>query len=419
MASQSSRGHDVIVVGGGQAGLAASHVLARDGIDHMVLERGEIGESWRSQRWDSFCLNTPNWCNALPGREFLPDAPDAFAHRDELVGYLEGYASASGLPVQTRTRVTSVEEAAGGGYTVRTDRGAVAGRAVILASGSMSRPRVPAVARGLPADVTSHSAGSYRNPEALPPGAVLVIGSGQSGCQIAEDLLGAGRSVFVSASKVARIPRTYRGRDVLAWWKDMGFLEVALDELEDPAVQFATQPHVSGTDGGHTVSLQSLARDGATLLGRVSGIRDGILELANDLEESIAFADEKARTFRADMDAHIERAGVHAPDPEPDPGEPPLPDLHGSDAWKALDLRSAGVTSVVWCTGFDADWSWVKADVFDERGRPRHRQGVTESDGLYFLGFPWLSKRKSGILYGVGEDAERVVRHLRHEVLGD
>jgi putative flavoprotein involved in K+ transport len=203
----------------------------------------------------------------------------------------------------------------------------------------------------------------------------------------------------------------------MAWMRDMGFFEARVDELKDPSMQYAAQPQVSGTNGGHTVSLQSLARDGATLLGRVLDVDGSILKLGSDLRECIVFADEKSTAFKAAIDTFIDREGIQAKAPEPDPGEPALPDLKGSDRLETLDLRSAGVGSVIWCTGFDADWSWVKVDVFDERGRPRHRAGITESHGLYFVGLPWLAKRKSGILYGASEDAFRTVEHIERHVL--
>ena len=290
---------------------------------------------------------------------------------------------------------------------------------MVLASGGLSRPRVPALAQRLTDDLAVSSAGTYSNPEALPTGAVLVVGSGQSGCQIAEDLLEAGRDVYLSVSKVARVPRSYRGRDILAWWKDMSFLDVKLEQLEDKSLQFAKQPQVSGTHGGHTVSLQSLARDGAVLVGRVLDADRRVLKLDTSVRESLRFADEKSRAFKAAIDAHIDREGIEAEAPLPDPGEPPLPDLRGSDEITNLDLSRAGVSSVIWCTGFDADWSWVEVDVFDQSGQPRHNNGITEFPGLYFLGMPWLSARKSGILFGVSDDAARIVEHIRAHVLSD
>lgn len=407
---------DVVVIGAGQAGLALSYHLGRSRIPHAVLERGRIGDSWRTQRWDSFHLNTPNWSNALPGAPFHREAPDAFAECAQLVSSFEDYVRRFRLPVREHTAVTEVAPRRGG-YAVKVEGAILHARAVVLASGSMSRPKIPEIARGLPGEILSLSAGTHRNAASLPPGAVLVVGSGQSGCQIAEDLLEAGRRVFVSASRVGRVPRVYRGRDILAWWRDMGFLDARLEELEDPATQFATQPQVSGTQGGHTVSLHSLARDGATLLGRVVDVDSHVLRLGQDLREAIAFADDKARAFKSAVDSYIDREGIAAVAPAPDPGEPPLPSFERDEELATLDLHRAGVSTVIWCTGFTTDWRWVKADVFDERGLPKHRGGVTGQPGLYILGLPWLSKRKSGILYGVGEDAERIVRHIEQYLI--
>lgn len=403
---------DVVVVGAGQAGLVVSYLLAQARIHHQVFERGRIGESWRSQRWDSFHLNTPNWSNGLAGMDFPSQIPEAFGHRDRLTEYFEEYARSFGLPIRQHTNVVALDRSPGGGYMLRTEADTIHATVVVIATGSMSRPRVPAMAQRLSADITSLSSGAYRNPEALPDGAVVVVGSGQSGCQIAEDLLNAGRKVYVCASRVGRVPRVYRGRDIFAWWRDMRFFEFRVDELEDPSIQYAAQPQVSGTDGGHTVSLQSLANDGATLLGRVQNVDGHLLELGSDLQECIDFADEKSRGFKNAVDDFIERMGIDAAPPLPDPGEPALPELNGSGDIETLDLRKAGVASVIWCTGFDADWSWVNLDVFDDRGRPRHRAGITESPGLYVIGFPWLSKRKSGILYGVSEDAAHIAQHI-------
>lgn len=412
------RAVDVVVIGAGQAGLAVSYLLSRSRVRHVVLERGAIGESWRSQRWDSFHLNTPNWSNGLPGLEFGSAARDAFGHRDELVAYLERYAHAFELPVHEDTPVTRLDRLPNGVYRAETSEGSFLGRAAVLASGSMSRGRMPDVASKLPSDVLSISAGEYRNAAALPAGSVMIVGSGQSGCQITEDLLAAGREVFLCASRVGRLPRTYRGRETLEWWREMGFLDTRVEELEDPSVRFAPQPQVSGTNGGHTVSLQSLARDGATLLGRVQDVRARTVELGRNLLDCIEFADEKSRSFKAAIDEWIESNGIDAEPPGEDPGEPPLPELNGSDQLEELDLDDAGVRCVVWCTGFDADWSWVHVDVFDENGRPRHQGGITDAPGLYFIGHPWLSTRSSGILFGVNKDAHTIVAHLRRNGLG-
>lgn len=405
-----------VVIGAGQAGLAVSYFLTKAGIGHVVLERGGIGESWRSQRWDSFTLNTPGWANALPGLPLSEEEPDAFAPRDEVVSYLQRYAATFDLPVREHTAVERLVRTGEGTYEVHTAEDSIPADAVVVASGGLSRPRTPTMAQELPGDIVSLSAGSYRNADALPEGAVLVVGAGQSGCQIVEDLIRAGRKVFMSASRVARVPRVYRGKDIFAWLRDLGLLDDRVRELQDPSAQFDAQPQVSGADGGHTVSLQSLARDGATLLGRVTGVDGSRVTLGANLLECIAYADERSRFYKDQIDEWIDAHGVQAEPPAQDPGEPPLPDLNGSDELRDLDLRGAGVGCVIWCTGFDADWSWMEVDVLDERGHPRHRDGAADVPGLYFVGHPWLSKRKSGLLYGVSEDAERIADHLVREL---
>jgi putative flavoprotein involved in K+ transport len=408
---------DVVVIGAGSAGLATSGVLTQVNIEHILLEGSEVGQSWRSQRWDSFTLNTPNWCNGLPGMDFYPSAPDDFADCQALLRYFAAYVDHLNLPVRSHTRVDSVSRREDGRFIVRSDGGDIIAKAVVLATGGMNRPRVPRISESLPKGLTVLSAGSYRNPEALPQGAVLIVGSGQSGCQIVEELLEAGRRVYLCVSRVARVVRAYRGREILSWWRDMGFLDTRLDELKDPSIRYAAQPQVSGRRGGHTISLQSLARDGARLIGRVEGVEGHKLKLNPNVRECIRFADDRSRAFKADVDVYIEQAGLDVAPETPDPGEPDLPDLMGSDAWDEVDLRMEDITSVIWCTGFDADWRWVEIPVFDDRGRPVHTDGISQCPGLYFMGLPWLSSRKSGILYGLSDDATRIVQDIERNVL--
>ena len=243
---------DVVIVGAGQAGLASSYLLAQSGIEHVVLERGEVGDSWRSQRWDSFRLNTPGWASGLPGLDFLPSTPGAFGSRDDLVRYFEDYVDAFDLPVRSHTPVSRLDGPSDGYYSVATPDGTLTAHCVVLATGAMSRARVPDMAANLPPEVRRLSAAQYRSADALPEGPVVVVGSGQSGVQIVEDLLAAGRRVYLCASRVGRAPQSYRGRDILAWWADMGILEARPEDLEDPEARFARQPQVSGTDGGRT-----------------------------------------------------------------------------------------------------------------------------------------------------------------------
>jgi len=404
---------DVVIIGAGQAGLAASYWLKGKNIDHIILERGRTGESWRSHRWDSFYLNTPNWSNDLPGMTFNSETPNEFSSRDTLVGFFEKYVREFELPLKENAEVKEVVKLPSGEFRIETNDETYQARVVLLSSGSMSQPRIPDMADRLPAEVLSLSAGTYKSAKALPDGAVLVVGTGQSGCQIVEDLLQSGREVYCCASSVARVPRFYRGKDIVAWMKDLGMLDTRVSELEDTRMQFDTQPQVSGTDGGHTVSLQSLARDGAILLGRLEGIEDQVLIIDDNLIDSIRFADEKSAMIKKGIDGFIEKAGIDAPPPAPDPGEPDLPDLNQFDKITKLNLQKSHITTVIWCCGFDADWSWVKANVFDDEGRPVHIDGISNVEGLYFLGFPWLSKRKSGIIYGIVEDSQRITHHIR------
>ena len=408
---------DALIIGAGQAGLGTSYFLKQFGIGHVVLERQRIGESWRSQRWDSFKVNSPNALNGLPGARYRGMRPDGFYSRDELVGTFEHYARRFGLPVLTGIEVTSVEPASGGhGFAVRAmttdgDRFDVHAGSVVVASGIMTKPKVPPVAAALPGEIRQLHAATYRNPDALPEGSVVVVGSGQSGCQIAEELNQAGRQVYLCTSKVGRLPRRHRGRDTLLWLRDSGFMDVARTDLFDPAICSAAQAQVSGVGPqGHTLSLQKLSRDGVTLLGRLLEVDGNALVLGDDLADHIRFADAKSAEFKREIDAYIARYGIPAPPAEDDPADRPWSDA--VDAPLRLDLAAAGVGSVIWCTGFTGDFSWIRLPVLDALGQPRHTRGVSPVPGLYFVGFPWLHKRKSGVICGIEEDAGYIARRI-------
>ncbi len=417
---------DVVVVGAGQAGLGIGYYLKRDKRRFVVLERGRVGETWRSQRWDSFELNTPNWSNVLPGDTYDGPEPDGFCHRDELVSSFEEYAAKFALPVRTGVTVTAVEASASGdGFVLRMDdpdRETLEARAVVIASGILQTANIPALSSEIPDSVAQLHTAGYRSADALPAGSVVVVGGGQSGCQIVEDLLRSGRTVYLCASKVARLPRRYRGREILEWWIDMGFLDLTVDELEDPSVRSATQPQISGLGRyGHTVSLQQLERDGARLLGRLIDVDDGVLITDDRLAEYIEFADEKSAGFKQDVDAYLERAGIDPPPLEDDDADVPAAPGAGSDAPArapndGADVREANVGAIIWCTGFTGDFSWIQLPVLDEHGIPRQERGVAPVPGIYFLGCPWLHSRKSGIVFGIEEDAHyiasAIARHL-------
>jgi putative flavoprotein involved in K+ transport len=399
---------DAVVIGAGHAGLAASRRLADAGLDHVVLEGGEVGESWRSQRWDSFALNTPNALNRLPGAPDPAD-PEAFEPRDAWVARLARYAAEQRLPVRTRTTVTAVEQD-GGGFVVRTSAGdPIRARNVIVASGTSTTPRIPAVADDLDARIARLTAGAYRRADRLAPGAVLVVGSAQSGGQIVEDLLDAGRQVLIATGTVGRVPRRHRGRDTLVWLSESGWLDQRPADLADPAMMRSAQPLISGVGPrGHTVSLQSLAAHGATLLGRLEGLSGTRARFGADLPVHIRFGDEISARMRAHIDDFIDRSGRAAEAFAPDPADEPARDPDSFAVPREIDLADRGVGTVIFATGFRCDLSWLKVPVV-EGGAPIHDEGRSPVPGLWFLGWVWMRRRKSGIIWGAAEDSAHVV----------
>jgi len=400
---------DLVIIGGGHAGLAASHRASTRGLDHVVLERGRVGESWRSQRWDSFTLNTPNRMNPLPGSPYRGTEPDVFLTRDAWVARLERYVDQHRLPVHSGAAVTAVERE-GDAFAVTTAAERFITRNVIVASGTINAPRVPAVAVGLDPAVFRTTTGAYRRPADLPPGGVLVVGSAQSGVQIVEDLLADGRDVHLSTGRVGRVARRIRGRDSLVWLTETGWMEQRPSDLPDPAMLRWAQPQISGVGPlGHTVSLQSLATAGVTLHGRLAGIEGTRVRFAPDLPQNVGFADEVAGRIRQHIDEHIARAGIIAPPSDPDPADEPVADPTRFVGTAELDLAERGIRSVVFATGFSGDFSWLHVPVIDDRGAPIHVEGRSPVVGLWFLGFPWLRTRKSGIIWGAVEDSAAIV----------
>lgn len=414
---------DVVVIGGGQAGLGVAHYLKEQGRDFAVLERGRIGESWRSQRWDSFTLNTPNWSNGLPGMPYDGDEPDGFWTAAELVDYFENYRSQQDLPVREGVTVTAVDrsDVDGSFRVVAASEGSgedeIAARQVVIAAGIQRNPVIPAIAEQIPGSVNQIHAAEYRSPDQLPDGAVLVVGTAQSGCQVAEDLLESGRTVYLSCSGVGRAPRRYRGRDMLEWFGEAGMWDTQPHQLEDPAMQFAAQPQISGVGRyGRTVSLQHMAGQGGHLMGRLTAVSDGTLYTDDSLKANIEKADAFSAMLKGEVDAFIEAQGIDAPPPEPDERDEPADPSVAESGITELDLAAADVNTLIWCTGFSGDFDWVHLPVFSDDGRPLHERGVSPVPGLYFLGFPWLSKRKSGILYGVDEDAAHLASVIASEL---
>jgi len=397
---------DTVVVGAGQAGLATSYFLTQHGRDHLVLEGGEVAETWRSRRWDGFYLNTPNWSLTLPGGEYAGDDPDAFAALAEVVGYLEEYASSFEAPVRERVRVDSLRRTDDEYVLVGADLH-LSAKNVVVATGAFQQPR-PRVPGTESADVELQlTTSEYRRPGELPDGAVLVVGGGQSGCQITDELLTAGRDVVLSAGRCGWFPRRYRGHDFLHWAGELGLLDQTADSLPSPAARLACNPPISGNDGGHDCHPRWLAGRGAQVVGRLAAIDRGVARFEGGVEEVLATSDRGAAALMAQIDAVAADRGLELPEAEErDVGPSAIEDT------LEIDLGERGIATILWASGFRPDYSWIELDVSDEHGWPVQRRGVSEHPGLYFVGVNWLHKRKSALFCGVGEDAEHVAAQL-------
>jgi cation diffusion facilitator CzcD-associated flavoprotein CzcO len=395
---------DVVVVGAGQAGLAVSHELTREGVEHVVLERDRLGQSWRG-RWDSFCLVTPNWFCQLPGHHYDGDDPDGYMPRDEIVAYLERYAAGFDAPVREGIEVTSLGPGPDGGFVLGTSAGEIDARTVVLSAGAYQRPHRPG-ADTLPKELLQIDVHDYRNPAELPEGAVLVVGSGQSGCQIAEELYLAGRDVALACGRASWFPRWLGGRDLSWWAQETGFLDVTVESLPDPTARLYANVQASGAGGGHDLHYRTLRKLGVTMVGRFLGAEGRRARFAPDLAESVAWGDER----RAQLMDLVRKVVAERSLPPFDILEP---EPFDGDAPEELDLSSFG--SVVFTSGFRPDYDrWVHfPGAFDEYGFPLHVEGAsTVAPGLYFVGVHFLRKRKSSLMNGVGEDAAIVARQI-------
>ena len=392
---------EVAVVGAGQAGLSISWHLTRQGVDHVVLERDTIGHDWLDRRWDAFTLVTPNWQCVLPGFAYDGDDPDGFMRRDEVHAWIRRYAASFDAPVVEGVLVTRLREGAGGGFEVVTDQGTVVADQVVVATGGYHRPVLPAVAARVSDDVVQVHSADYRSPRALPEGGVLVVGSGQSGAQIAEDLHLAGRRVHLALGSAPRCARRYRGRDCIAWLSDMGVYDIPVQaQVGGLTKRESTNHYMTGRDGGRDIDLRTFALEGMQLLGRLTGAEGTALTFSPTAEASLDHADSVMESIKSDIDRHIERTGVDAP------VEPPyVPVWRPETETTSLDLREAGITSVVWSAGFRSDYSWVQVGVFDGAGHPTHQRGSTTTPGLHFLGLPWLHTWGSGRFEAIARDA--------------
>jgi putative flavoprotein involved in K+ transport len=393
-----------------------SYNLKQHGIDHVVLERHRIAHAWRAKRWDSFCLVTPNWQCQLPGFHYAGDDPYGFMVKDEIVGYIESYAASFSPPLREDTDVTRLVAQGGGrGFACETSQGVFYADQVVVAIGGYHTVSLPRIAERLPRDIVQLHSSEYKSPQLLPEGDVLVVGTGQSGCQIAEDLHLAGRRVHLCVGSAPRVARRYRGKDVVEWLADLGHYDLPVDQhpLKE-GVRTRPNHYVTGRDGGHDIDLRAFALEGMQLYGRLRDVREGALVFAADLEKNLDGADAVSENIKTTIDEHIERAGIDAPFearyvPVWRPEHPAL----------QLDYRASNITSIVWSTGFAPDFRWIELPAFDGRGYPQHRRGVTGVEGLYFLGLPWLytwgSGRFSGIARDAGHLAEQIVARIEGE----
>jgi putative flavoprotein involved in K+ transport len=404
--------HTVVIVGGGQAGLSLSYYLKRRGIDHIVFEKEVAMHAWRSQRWDAFCLVTPNWQCKLPGHDYRGGDPHGFMRKDEILRYLDGFRAGLAAPLREHVTVQRVAPRAGGGFEVRTTAGDCTADHVVVASGGYQTPVIPRFAERLPRELVQMHSAQYRNAAALPPGAVLVVGAGQSGAQIAEDLHLEGRRVVLAIGAAPRCARFYRGKDVVDWLAEMGYYDMPVHEhpLRE-GVRDNTNHYVTGRDGGRDIDLRQAARDGMELYGPLVGV-DGTaggttLRFEPRLAAALDDADRVYNGINASIDKYIAERGIEAP-----PGRPYVPVWAPAAERAELELATAGIGSVIWCIGFAPDFAWLDAPVFNGRGQPRHVRGVTNQEGLYFLGLPWLYTWGSGRFSGIARDAQYLAERI-------
>ncbi len=398
---------DTLVVGAGQAGLAMSEHLSRHEIDHLVLEKDRIAEKWRSGRWDSLVANGPAWHDRLPGLEFDCVGPDGFPAKEAIADYFVRYAEQINAPIRCGVTVTRAERRAGQpGFIVETSAGRIEARNIVSATGAFQRPVIPPVVPD-DAPVKQIHSFDYRNPDQLPAGAVLVVGAGSSGAQIADELMRKGRKVYLSAGPHDRPPRRYRGRDFCWWLGVLGLWDIA---APSPGTEHVTIA-VSGAEGGRTVDFRQFAAGGMTLTGMTERYENGVLTFAADLADNIAAGDASYLAMLDLADAYVERNGLDLPE-EPEARRIGPDPACMTDPVRRLDLAEAGVSSIIWATGYARDFGWLKVDAFDESGAPRHQRGVSSEPGVFFLGLPWQSRRGSTFIWGVWHDAKHLADHI-------
>jgi len=399
--SSKSKHYPVIVIGAGQAGLSMSYCLKQQGIDHLVLEKSDrVAPAWQRERWDSFCLVTPNWQCQLPGYPYQGDDPDGFMVKEEIIEYLEGYYRFFNPPVLFNSPVTELDRS-GSGFRVATADNRYSCDQVVIACGGYHKPRIPAAADSMPETIFHLHSRDYKNPDQLPEGEVMVVGSAQSGAQIAEDLHLEGRKVHLCVGTAPRVHRRYRGKDVVNWLDDMNYYETTIDEHPEGAnAPHATNHYVTGRDGGRDLNLRLFGEQGMKLYGRLKSAEGTRLSFHGDVEQNLDHADAVANRIDAAIEDYIQKNGIEAP---------PDDNIHSDytpGIVTEMDLADTGITSVVWATGFHLNYDWVKLPVTDAHGFPAQKRGICDVDGVYFLGLNWMNTWGSGRFYHVGRDAQ-------------
>ena len=400
---------ETVIVGAGQGGLSAGYYLKQAGREFTILEKSaHPGSAWREDRWDSFCLNTPNWAFRLPGAEYADSQPDDFMALPEIISRFDQYSKQNNLPVQYHVQVMELTPLSGGGYRLLTTAGEMTARNVIAAAGIFQTPSIPEFAQEISPKVLQIHSGKYRNPGSLPDGAALVVGSAQSGCQIAEELYQSGRQVYLSVGGAGRLPRRYRGRDIVEWLNQIGFFNRTPDRLPNPNARFKANVQISGVNGGHTINLHRFARDGVRLVGRLSGAAGDTLKLLPDMKQNLLNTDRFEQETLRQIDTFIQRSGIEAPPETVDI----LQDGLAQEERTSRDLKESEISTIIWAAGYRFDYHWIRLPIFDGAGFPVSRQGETSSEGLYFVGLPWLPDMKSGLLLGVGENARYIAERI-------
>ncbi|MEO0926389.1 MAG: MSMEG_0569 family flavin-dependent oxidoreductase [Cyanobacteria bacterium J06643_13] len=395
--------YSVIIVGGGQAGLSTSYCLKQKGIDHLILEKNQIGYSWQQKRWDTFCLVTPNWQCTLPGYHYPGDEPNGFMAKNAIVEYIKDYAESFNPPIREGVEVFSLKKRNSPGlFELTTSIGCYTADQVVVATGCYHQAKIPRIAERFSKDVLQLHSSDYKNPESLPEGEVLVVGSGQSGCQIAEDLHLAGRKVHLCVGGAPRSPREYRGKDVVDWLDRLGYYDLTVNDHPDKEnVRTKTNHYVTGRGGGHEIDLRTFATQGMHLYGSLTDVREDNLRFKPNLKHNLDHADDVAASIKRTIDEYIAKNNIDAPSESSyEPVWQPEAEV------LELDYRENNITAVVWCIGYKTSFSWIDAPVFDGKGYPSHDRGVTSVQGLYFIGLPWLYTWGSGRFSGIARDAE-------------